>query len=67
MTVGIPGRILSLPSGPDAYDQSLEALLAWPAASKSESRVPDDVSKMRVSAAGSCVGSDLEIGLLCNT
>ncbi|GKE87712.1 hypothetical protein Tco_1565187 [Tanacetum coccineum] len=35
----------SLPSVPDAYGQSLEALLSWPAASKSESYVPDVVSE----------------------
>ncbi|GJZ26219.1 hypothetical protein Tco_0570472, partial [Tanacetum coccineum] len=35
----------SLPSGPDAYDQSLEVLLTQPAASESESRVPDVVSE----------------------
>ncbi|GJX00830.1 hypothetical protein Tco_0184743 [Tanacetum coccineum] len=35
----------SLPSGPGAYDQSLKALLTQPAASESESRVPDAVSE----------------------
>ncbi|GKB02228.1 hypothetical protein Tco_0830317, partial [Tanacetum coccineum] len=35
----------SLPSVPDAYGQSLEALLSQPAASGSESHVPDVVSE----------------------
>ncbi|GKE42205.1 hypothetical protein Tco_1469489, partial [Tanacetum coccineum] len=35
----------SLPSIPDAYGQSLEALLSQPPASKSESHVPDVVSE----------------------
>ncbi|GJU41279.1 hypothetical protein Tco_1194236, partial [Tanacetum coccineum] len=35
----------SLLSVPDAYDQSLEALLSQPAASKGESHVPDAVSE----------------------
>ncbi|GKF61636.1 hypothetical protein Tco_0181690, partial [Tanacetum coccineum] len=34
-----------LPSGPDVYGQSLEVLLNWPAASESESHVPDVVSE----------------------
>ncbi|GKG39077.1 hypothetical protein Tco_0460789, partial [Tanacetum coccineum] len=34
----------SLPSIPDAYGQSLKALLTQPAASESESHVPDVVS-----------------------
>ncbi|GKG46036.1 hypothetical protein Tco_0498482, partial [Tanacetum coccineum] len=33
-----------LPSGPDVYGQSLEVLLTQPAASESESHVPDAVS-----------------------
>ncbi|GKF92340.1 hypothetical protein Tco_0279059, partial [Tanacetum coccineum] len=33
----------SLPSMPDAYGQSLEALLTQPAASERESHVPDAV------------------------
>ncbi|GKG36232.1 hypothetical protein Tco_0443910, partial [Tanacetum coccineum] len=35
----------SLPSGPDAFDQSLEALLTQSAAYESESRVPGAVSE----------------------
>ncbi|GJT42943.1 hypothetical protein Tco_0951658 [Tanacetum coccineum] len=35
----------SLPSGPDVYGQSLEVLLTQPAASESESHVPDVVSE----------------------
>ncbi|GKG34563.1 hypothetical protein Tco_0437259, partial [Tanacetum coccineum] len=35
----------SLPSVPDAYGQSLEALLTQPTASESESRVPNAVSE----------------------
>ncbi|GJS76586.1 hypothetical protein Tco_0726467 [Tanacetum coccineum] len=35
----------SLPSVPDAYGQSLKVLLSQPAASESESRVPDAVSE----------------------
>ncbi|GKF94188.1 hypothetical protein Tco_0283888, partial [Tanacetum coccineum] len=35
----------SLPSMPDAYGQSLKALLTQPAASESESHVPDAVSE----------------------
>ncbi|GJV36515.1 hypothetical protein Tco_1408992 [Tanacetum coccineum] len=35
----------SLPSVPDAYGQSLEALLSQPTASESESHVPDVVSE----------------------
>ncbi|GJS98639.1 hypothetical protein Tco_0819809 [Tanacetum coccineum] len=35
----------SLPSVPDVYGQSLEALLTKPAASESESHVPDAVSE----------------------
>ncbi|GKD98259.1 hypothetical protein Tco_1382156 [Tanacetum coccineum] len=35
----------SLPSVPDAYGQSLEALLSQPAASESESHVPNAVSE----------------------
>ncbi|GKG14270.1 hypothetical protein Tco_0353870, partial [Tanacetum coccineum] len=35
----------SLPSVPGAYGQSLQALLSQPAASKSESHVPNDVSE----------------------
>ncbi|GKG61205.1 hypothetical protein Tco_0618930, partial [Tanacetum coccineum] len=35
----------SLPSVPDAYGQSLKALLSQPAASESESRVPNVVSE----------------------
>ncbi|GJU94890.1 hypothetical protein Tco_1319646 [Tanacetum coccineum] len=38
---------VSLPSGPDVYGQSLEALLTRPAASESESHVPDAVSDKR--------------------
>ncbi|GJT93880.1 hypothetical protein Tco_1082725 [Tanacetum coccineum] len=45
----------SLPSGLDAYGQSLEALLTQPAASESESHVPDAVSEMRYSAV--CSGA----------
>ncbi|GKF97283.1 hypothetical protein Tco_0293104, partial [Tanacetum coccineum] len=41
----------SLPSGPDAYGQSLEALLTQPAASESESHVPDVVSELEYSVA----------------
>ncbi|GKF32576.1 hypothetical protein Tco_0102374, partial [Tanacetum coccineum] len=35
----------SLPSGPDAYGQSLKELLTQPAAFESESHVLDDVSE----------------------
>ncbi|GKF43129.1 hypothetical protein Tco_0129681, partial [Tanacetum coccineum] len=35
----------SLPSMPDVYGQSLEVLLTQPAASESESHVPDVVSE----------------------
>ncbi|GKE95990.1 hypothetical protein Tco_1580845, partial [Tanacetum coccineum] len=35
----------SLPSVPDAYCQSLKALLSQPVASESESHVPDVVSE----------------------
>ncbi|GKD82914.1 hypothetical protein Tco_1349753, partial [Tanacetum coccineum] len=35
----------SLPSGPDAYGQSLEVLLTQLAASENESHVPDVVSE----------------------
>ncbi|GKG02442.1 hypothetical protein Tco_0310078, partial [Tanacetum coccineum] len=35
----------SLPYVPDAYGQALKALLTQPAASESESRIPDVVSE----------------------
>ncbi|GKA51821.1 hypothetical protein Tco_0745017, partial [Tanacetum coccineum] len=35
----------SLPSVPDAYGQSLEALLTQPTTSESESHVPDALSE----------------------
>nr|GEY74938.1 hypothetical protein [Tanacetum cinerariifolium]GEZ45295.1 hypothetical protein [Tanacetum cinerariifolium] len=41
----------SLPSVPDAYGQSLEALLSYPDASESESHVPGVVSEYEYPAA----------------
>ncbi|GJS75991.1 hypothetical protein Tco_0725872 [Tanacetum coccineum] len=40
----------SLSSAPDAYGQSLKALLSRPAASRSESRVPDVGSELEYPA-----------------
>ncbi|GJR99898.1 ribonuclease H-like domain-containing protein [Tanacetum coccineum] len=45
LLLDLPFGLMSLPSVPDAYGQSLEALLTQPAASESESHVPDDVSE----------------------
>nr|GFD54324.1 hypothetical protein [Tanacetum cinerariifolium] len=41
----LPSLRESLPSVPDAYDQSLEALPSQPAASESESHVTGDMSE----------------------